>query len=178
MTTTTYENTIHVGTTTYRVLATADPDLVVELEGRDRQGERVAEGSLRLPSKGGGAVGRFLAQLLESLSGLGSPPTRVRAPRAANANQPWTATLDTDLRAAWLSAEPLTEAAPLIKSLAAALERSPTAIRARLARVGCDPDVPSRALSPQAAEVLNLPPAVLAPPTVQGRVQGGPQGEA
>jgi hypothetical protein len=34
------------------------------------------------------------------------------------------------------------------------MQRSPTAIRARLARVGCDPDIPGRELSAAAATLL------------------------
>lgn len=47
MTTATYESTVLLGTTSYRVVASADPDLVVELTGVDTSGALVAEGELR-----------------------------------------------------------------------------------------------------------------------------------
>ncbi|GAA3887873.1 hypothetical protein GCM10022243_60900 [Saccharothrix violaceirubra] len=164
MTTAKYESTLDIGPTTYRLLATADPDVVVELTGVDRAGARVAEGVLRLPASGGGPVGKVLAQVLEALTRLGAPPT---TRRPANANQPWTAERDEELRAAWLAADPGAAAGGLVREIAKRLERSASAIRARLAKVGCDPDVPGRVLSGQGAALLG----------VQGPDQGSAQGE-
>jgi len=69
--------------------------------------------------------------------------------RPANSHQPWTAELDAQLRDTWLAAEP--PASARIGELARALGRSRAGIRARLARIGCDPDVPGRLLQPATA---------------------------
>ncbi|MBP2334043.1 hypothetical protein JOF41_000221 [Saccharothrix coeruleofusca] len=162
MTTATYESAVRIGSTEYRLLATADPDLVVRLSGSDLSGALVAEGELRLPAEAGSAVGKVLGQVLDAMAKLGAPRPAARS-RPANANQPWTADLDDDLRTAWLAAEPDAPTADLIRGIALRMERSPTSIRSRLARVGCDPDVPGRPLSAEAAAVLG----------VRGRDQGG-----
>ncbi|MEU4739666.1 hypothetical protein AB0G02_04255 [Actinosynnema sp. NPDC023658] len=167
MTTTTYENSVRVGSTTYQLVATADPELSVDLSGVDTSGALVAEGTIRLPSDAGARIGKLLAQVLEALGKLSAPSTASARGRPANANQPWTRDLDADLRTDWLAATDDTPTADLIRSIAKRLERSPTSIRSRLARVGCDPDVPGRALSDQGAEVLR----------VQGRHQGRVRGK-
>lgn len=167
MTTTTYETQTRIGTTSYRLRAAADPDLVMELTGTDTSGAMVAEGTLRLPLDAGATVGKLLAQVLDALGRLGAPPPRSPRARPANANQPWTDDLDADLRATWLNATPDTPTTDLIRTLARDHQRSATSIRARLARIGCDPDVPGRPLSPEAAAVLG----------VQGRGQGSLRGE-
>ncbi|MEV0677950.1 hypothetical protein AB0I60_15680 [Actinosynnema sp. NPDC050436] len=162
MTTTTYETETRIGPTTYRLRAFADPDLFVEVSGTDASGLLVAEGTLRLPADAGGAVGKLLNQVLDALGRLGAPPPRGGRQAPANANQPWTRELDDELRDHWLAATPGTPAADLIRALAKRQERSTTSIRSRLPRVGCDPDVAGRPLSPEAAQLLG----------VQGRDQG------
>ncbi|MFI9006671.1 hypothetical protein ACIGNX_05485 [Actinosynnema sp. NPDC053489] len=168
MTTTTYENAVRIGSTTYQLVATADPGLTVDLAGVDASGALVAEGNLRLPADAGARIGKLLAQVLEALGRLSAPVAPASRDRPANANQPWTEDLDEDLRADWLAAPVDTPIAELIRSIAKRLERSPTSIRSRLARVGCDPDVPGRALSEGAAEVLGVQ------GRDQGRVRGAP----
>ncbi|MCE6993448.1 hypothetical protein LZG04_01290 [Saccharothrix sp. S26] len=167
MTTTTYENAVRIGSTTYQVVATADPHLSVDLAGVDGSGALVAEGTLRLPADAGAKIGKLLAQVLEALGRLSAPSTPPARDRPANANQPWTPDLDEDLRADWLAAAGDTPTTDLIRSIAKRLERSPTSIRSRLVRVGCDPDVPGRALSEEGAAVLG----------VQGRDQGRVRGK-
>ncbi|MEU4802880.1 hypothetical protein [Actinosynnema sp. NPDC023587] len=168
MTTTTYETETRIGPTTYRLRAFADPDLFVEMSGTDTSGLLVAEGNLRLPAGAGSSVGKLLGQVLDALGKLGAPPTRGGGHRPANANQPWTHDLDGELRDTWLSATPGTPATDLIRALAKRQERSTTSIRSRLARVGCDPDVAGRTLSPTAAHLLG----VQGPD--QGEVRGTP----
>ena len=168
MTTTTYENSVRIGSTTYQVVATADPDLSVDLAGVDGSGVLVAEGTIRLPSEAGAKIGKLLAQVLEALGRLSTANTPSSRDRPANANQPWTQDLDDGLRADWLAATTDTPTAELIRSIAKRLERSPTSIRSRLAKVGCDPDVPGRPLSAEAAAVFQ----VQGPD--QGRVRGKP----
>ncbi|MBB5957582.1 hypothetical protein FHS29_004177 [Saccharothrix tamanrassetensis] len=167
MTTTTYETQTLIGSTTYRLRASADPDLFLEVAGTDTSGLLVAEGNLRLPAGAGGSVGKLLAQVLDALGKLGAPPPKSGRHRPANANQPWTQDLDEDLRATWLAAPPGTSTTDLIRAIAGQLERSATSIRSRLARVGCDPDIAGRPLSPEAAHLLG----------VQGRHQGEVRGK-
>ncbi|GAA3459361.1 hypothetical protein ACFFSW_07745 [Saccharothrix longispora] len=162
MTTTTYENSVRIGSTTYRLVATADPELSLELAGTDTAGALVAEGALRLPADAGARIGKLLSQVLDALGTLAAPSSGSARGRPANANQPWTAEAEESLRAAWLGAAPGAGTAELIRDLARRLERSPASLRSRLAKVGCDPDVPGRALSERAAEVFG----------VQGRDQG------
>jgi hypothetical protein len=74
-----------------------------------------------------------------------APPRRER-PAPPNSRQPWTAALDTVLRETWLTGTESTPATELIGRLAGELGRSRGGIRARLARLGLDPDVPGRVL--------------------------------
>jgi hypothetical protein len=148
--TSTFHNEIKLGEVNYRLSATTDSDesMVLDLLGSLDSGEVVADGRLRLPVEGGTTIGKLLARVLGAHTRLRSKPSR-----HANANQPWTDALDTELRTAWLT--PTDALSPaLIRSLADDMQRSPTAIRARLARVGCDPDVPGRELSATAAVLL------------------------
>ncbi|WP_439663759.1 hypothetical protein ACSHWB_21360 [Lentzea sp. HUAS TT2] len=148
--TSTFHNEIKLGEVNYRLSATTDSDesMVLDLLGSLDSGEVVADGRLRLPVEGGTTIGKLLARVLSAHTRLRSRPSR-----HANANQPWTESLDTELRTVWLS--PSAPGTPnLIRSLADDMQRSPTAIRARLARVGCDPDVPGRELSEAAAVLL------------------------
>lgn len=173
MTTTTYENSLRIGSTTYRLTATADPELSVELAGTDTTGALVAEGALRLPADAGPRLGKLLGQVLDALGRLGAPPRAAPGHRPANANQPWTRDLDDGLRTEWLAAEEGSPSTELIRSIAKRLERSPTSIRSRLARIGCDPDVPGRTLSGHGAEMLRVrAPGAQGPD--QGRVRGKP----
>ncbi|MEU7481791.1 hypothetical protein AB0A63_37845 [Lentzea sp. NPDC042327] len=156
----TYQNETKLGEVLYRLSATTDADesVVLDLLGSAPSGEVVADGRLRLPSEGGAAVGKLLSRVLGAHTRL-----RGRPARHANANQPWTDSLDSDLRAAWL-APSTDDATVLIRALGEEMQRSSTAIRARLARVGCDPDVPGRELSSTAAALL-------------GGMSGQPQGK-
>ncbi len=155
-TTSTYDSQIQLGPISYRVQATAQQDVLLEVFGADPEGAVVAEGMIRLPVTGGAAVGKLLSRVLDGLTRMGAPPT-VR-PQPANAKQPWTAELDEELREAWLTPTDQGSVADLIRSLAERMGRSPTSIRSRLPRVGCDPDIVGRPLSPDAARVLGVKP--------------------
>jgi hypothetical protein len=74
------------------------------------------------------------------------PAPRKPRPGAPNSRQPWTAELDEVVRDTWLAATSATPADELIGELAKSMGRSRGSIRARLARTGCDPDVPGRTL--------------------------------
>ncbi|TDQ04899.1 hypothetical protein [Labedaea rhizosphaerae] len=125
--------------------------LALYLAGATDDGKVLAEGELSMPPGGMTPVARLLKQALDAVTRLDS---RGAAARPANAYQPWTAEQDEEVRAAWLAASPRSPATPLIRELAESLKRSPTAIRARLPHVGCDPDVPGRELGDSAGELL------------------------
>ncbi|TWP52557.1 hypothetical protein FKR81_09560 [Lentzea tibetensis] len=158
--TSTYTSEIKLGDVTYSLRATTEPSgMVLDLLGADPDGTVLADGRLRLPVEGGIAVGRLVGRVLDAHSRLGRGK---RQP--ANANQRWSDELDAVLRAEWLSGAD-GAAAERIRAIARSMQRSPTAIRARLPRVGCDPDVPGRTLSADAAKLM-------------GVKSGGSQGEA
>ncbi len=152
--TSTYHNETKLGEITYRLSATTDSDeaLVLDLLGSRDSGEVIADGRLRLPVEGGATVGKLLSRVLGAHTRL-----RGRPSRHANANQPWSELLDATLRTAWLTPTDQ-DASARIRILADEMQRSPTAIRARLPRVGCDPDVPDRELAPAAAVLLGVSP--------------------
>ena len=148
--TSTFHNEIKLGDISYRLTATVDSgeSLVLDLLGTTESGEVVADGRLRLPVEGGSTIGKLLGRVLSAHTRLQSPPSR-----HANATCPWTQSLDDELREAWL--QPGGDGAVnRINRLASHMERSKTAIRARLAKVGCDPDVAGRELSETAATLL------------------------
>lgn len=151
----TFSNEIKLGDVHYRLSATTDSDesLVLDLLGATETGEVVADGRLRLPIEGGAAIGKIVGRVLSAHARMQSRPNR-----HANANSPWTPALDEDLRATWMSPGDDTAAAR-ISAVAKEMQRSATAIRARLPRVGCDPDVVARELSPTAAAVLGVKPS-------------------
>jgi hypothetical protein len=77
---------------------------------------------------------------------LDAGPTRKPRPGPPNGRQPWTAELDTTLQDTWLNTPDTVPAFDVIGALAKDLGRSRNSIRARLARIGCDPDVAGRLL--------------------------------
>lgn len=155
--TSTFHNEIKFGDVNYRVAATvgSEESLVLDLLGTTESGEVVADGRLRLPVDSGGTIGKALARVLSAHTRLRSRPSR-----HANANRPWTQSLDDELREAWLQPGG-DDAVGRINSLAKSMERSKTAIRARLPRVGCDPDVAGRELSDTAAALLGVEPSAV-----------------
>jgi hypothetical protein len=128
-----------------------DERLDLHLAGTTAEGAVLAEGTLRLPPGGMAPAAKLLKQALDAIGKL-DPPKRPGRP--VNANRPWTTEQDALLREEWLAATPVTPAAQIIRELAQTRQRSATAIRARLPHLGCDPDVPGRTLSDQAAELL------------------------
>jgi hypothetical protein len=81
----------------------------------------------------------------------GPAPRKPRA-GAPNSRQPWTAELDEVVRDTWLAVPSTTPADDVIGDLAKRMGRSRGGIRARLARTGCDPDVPGRTLRDDPAD--------------------------
>ncbi len=148
-----YTDECRVGELTYAVEAQTDDSGVVRLRlcGVDGGGVLAAEGTLQVPS---GALIDASTVLRRALIGLGKlqpPKRRGQTGGPANSFQPWTAELSGQLRESWLSKPESTPASELICELAGIHGRSRNAIRAQLAKVGCDPDVPGRALRELAA---------------------------
>lgn len=145
-----FRNEIKLGDVNYTLSATVESDqtLVLDLLGARESGEVVADGRVRLPVDGGSTIGKLLARVLTAHTRMHAQPARY-----ANATLPWTKALDDELREAWLQPG-CRDAMGRINDLSKRLQRSPTAIRARLSRVGCDPDVATRELSETAATVL------------------------
>ncbi|PPK65905.1 hypothetical protein V5P93_000202 [Actinokineospora auranticolor] len=137
----------------YTLTVTTDDsgELGIGLTGADPDGTVVAEGILRLPPGGATETAKLLRESLDAISGFEGRRTRRKT---GNSHQPWTIEQDTTLREAWLSHPPSTQAPELIRELAEDRARTPAAIRARLPRVGCDPDVPGRLLTKESAALV------------------------
>lgn len=152
--TSTFHNEIKLGNVDYRlsVVAYAEDSLVLDLLGTTESGEVVADGRLRLPIAGGSTVGKLVTRVLTAHTRM-----QVRPVRYANATLPWTQALDDELRQAWLQPG-IRDAVGRINDLAKHMQRSPGAVRARLPKVGCDPDVATRELSETAATLLGVKP--------------------
>lgn len=142
-----YTDECRVGDLTYAVEAETDDTGVVQLRlcGVDDSGVLAAEGTMQVPS---GALLDASTVLRRALIGLGKlqPPKPRRPGGPANSFAKWTPALSSELRESWLARPESTSATKLIGELAAAHGRTRNAIRAQLARVGCDPDVPGREL--------------------------------
>lgn len=131
---------------TYQLTTTVDDgnNLVLNLLGTDDTGEVRADGRMRLPSEGGTDVAALVARTLKAISRMQQP----RKNRAVNANAPWTDELDARLYQEWMAPSDR-DTVHRLRELGTAMGRSATAIRARLPRIGCDPDVVGRELSPE-----------------------------
>ena len=152
----TIEHTATHRTTTYTLSLTAHDDgqVTLDLLGSAEPEGTVADGSLRLPLSGAPEAARLLNRALTAVSALAQHRRRGSAP---NSHAPWTLDQDTALRADWQAYPESAPAASAIRELADARQRSPGSIRARLARLGCDPDVPGRMLSREAADLIGKP---------------------
>lgn len=151
----TLEHTATHRTTTYTLSLTAHDDgqLTLDLHGASDTDGTVADGSLRLPVAASAETARLLTRALTAVGALG-PRKRGTAP---NSHAPWTPDQDTALRADWLAHSESTPATTAIRALATARQRSPGSIRARLSRLGCDPDVPGRLLTSATADLIGKP---------------------
>jgi len=139
---------------TYTLTVNADTEgaLAIDLTGEDESGTKVAEGTLTLPPGGATESARLLHQSLTAIAGFET--RRPRRSTVGNANQRWTPDEDTALREAWLSHPPTDSATEVIRSLATTHQRTPAAIRARLPRLTCDPDVSGRLLTETTAPLV------------------------
>ncbi|MBP2321057.1 hypothetical protein JOF56_001442 [Kibdelosporangium banguiense] len=116
----------------------------VALTGVDSAGSTTASGSFTLPPDGLSAVGKLINQVMSGLSTLNGRP----ATGPANAQAPWTKEQDDELLERWLAAGDTNAATIVRRNLATHFGRSSGSIRARLLRIGCDPDAPGHAFIP------------------------------
>jgi len=126
---------IAVATRTDDDRAEPTPRVMITLEAGGPGGEPVAEGSLDLDVAVAGTVADLVADGLLSVTGGGRPPRRRSAGRPAQQGRPWNEEMDAALETRWIAGESVAE-------IAAYFERTPGGIRARLPRVGCDPENP------------------------------------
>ena len=113
--------------------------LVVSIGGADPQGESVADGHLELAPAAAEAVGSVLSETLRHHAAITEPGGRRARARPASQGLPWTPQQDAELEQRWIQGVPIAE-------IAAEFQRSPGGIRARLPRVGCDPERPGEYL--------------------------------
>lgn len=108
-------------------------------------GAPAASGSITLSPDGLAAVGKLMQQVMAGLSTLNG---HGRAPAPANAQAPWTKEQDDELLERWTSAGDTLSATKVRRDLATHFGRTTGSIRARLLRIGCDPDAPGHAFVP------------------------------
>ncbi|AXB43573.1 helix-turn-helix domain containing protein [Amycolatopsis albispora] len=146
---------IRTETATYTVEAASLPEarLVVDVHAAGPQGEPVADGRLDLDAAAAATLATVLSRALRSAGALGRTGPRRSGPRPAQQGQPWSPTLDAALERRWMAGEP-------VETIAEAFGRSPGSIRARLPRVGCDPENPGAYLPdpPSRREVTAMSP--------------------
>ncbi|MBB4683001.1 helix-turn-helix domain containing protein [Amycolatopsis jiangsuensis] len=115
-----------------------EPDRVTVTIGGERpDGEPVAEGRLDLDVASVATVAELLGTSLRTFAGAGG--RRRSRSRPARQGQPWSDEMDAELEARWLDGESVAD-------LARHFARTPGGIRARLPRVGCDPEHPGNHL--------------------------------
>ena len=132
-----HENTYHIVVSTRTDVDRAEPTpkVMITLEAGGPGGEPVAEGSLDLDVAVAATVADLVADELLSATGAARPTRRRSAGRPAQQGRPWNDELDAELETRWIAGESVAE-------IAASFERTPGGIRARLPRVGCDPENP------------------------------------
>lgn len=111
------------------------PRVMITLEAGGPGGEPVAEGSLDVDVAVAAKVADVLADELLSATGVGRGPRRRSPGRAAQQGRPWSEEMDAELESRWIAGESVAQ-------IATHFERTPGGIRARLPRVGCDPENP------------------------------------
>jgi hypothetical protein len=131
-----HDITYQIAVATRRDDDRAEPNtrVMVTLEAGGPGGEQIAEGSLDLDVAVASTVAELVTDSLMSVT-AGRAGGRRSPGRPAQQGRPWTDELDTELESRWLAGESVAQ-------IAADFERSQGGIRARLPRVGCDPENP------------------------------------
>ncbi|KZB84289.1 hypothetical protein [Amycolatopsis regifaucium] len=135
---------IRVQDTVYRIEVAAregsgaageDRWVTVTVGGAGPQEEPVAEGRIDIDAEAVPALATVLSDTLMAFAGRsnGRNGRRRSADRPAHQGLPWSDELDAELESRWLAGESVEE-------IARRFERTPGGIRARLPRVGCDPE--------------------------------------
>ncbi|ONI78613.1 hypothetical protein ALI144C_27740 [Actinosynnema sp. ALI-1.44] len=116
----------------------------IALTDRDPAGVATECGSFTLHADNLAAVGKLINQVLSGLSTLSGRS----AATPANASAPWTKEQDDELFTRWTAAGDTHSSTALRRILAEQFGRTTGSIRARLLRIGCDPDAPGHAFVP------------------------------
>ncbi|MET0136269.1 MAG: hypothetical protein ABW215_22015 [Kibdelosporangium sp.] len=137
-------NEYTVRATTVPATAELGERIEVALTGVDSAGLATANGAFTLSATGLAAVGKLMNQVLSGLSTLNGKASA----QPANASLPWTVAQDEELFGKWLAAGGTDSAGRVRRDLAARFGRTEGSIRARLLKLGCDPDAPGHAYPP------------------------------
>lgn len=133
---------IRVQDSVYRIEVAARPGggvdredrwVTVRVGGTGPQEESIAEGQLDIDTEAVPTLATVLSDTLLAFVGKGRGQRRRPGDRPAQQGMPWSEELDAELESRWLTGESVEE-------IARRFERTPGGIRARLPRVGCDPE--------------------------------------
>ena len=137
-----HRSTVRAGNTTFSIEVAAlpggDPDLdaerlMIRIGAAGAEGEPVADGQVEVSAGAAETLGSVLSETLRHHAALADPGGRRARDRPASQGRPWTPELDAELEHRWIAGESVAD-------IARELGRSPGGIRARLPRVGCDPE--------------------------------------
>ncbi|MTD57391.1 helix-turn-helix domain containing protein [Amycolatopsis pithecellobii] len=140
-----HRSKVRAGENTYSIEVTAlpggdQPDrLIVSVGGAGPRGDVLAEGHLEVSSDVAVALGSVLSETLRHHVAISLAGGRRTRARPASQGRPWTPELDAELEESWIRGE-------TVEDIAVRFGRSPGGIRARLPRVGCDPERPGEYL--------------------------------
>jgi hypothetical protein len=107
----------------------------VTIGGTGPQDQPVVEGTLEIDETSVPTLAPVLSDALLAFAGRGRNQRRRPGERPAQQGMPWSDELDAELESRWRAGESVEE-------IALRFERTPGGIRARLPRVGCDPEKP------------------------------------
>ncbi|MEV5300634.1 helix-turn-helix domain containing protein [Amycolatopsis methanolica] len=153
-----HRSTLRAGDTTFSIEVTAVPGggrdaladrLVIRVGAAGSEGEPVADSQIEVAAGAAATLGSVLSETLRHHAALPDPGGRRGRDRPAGQGKPWTP----ELERRWIAGESVAD-------IARELARSPGGIRARLPRVGCDPE--------RRGEYLPDPPSMRAVPEGSG----------
>lgn len=140
-----HRSTIRAGEHIFSIEVTALPGgdrsetLVVGIGARGAADEFAASGQIEVTPGAAATLGTVLAETLRHHAVMSGQAGRKARDSPAGRGRPWSPELDAELERRWIAGESVEE-------IAARLERTPGGIRARLPRVGCDPERPGEYL--------------------------------